>query len=218
MMWKTHAIGGLQAGVIVMAATNTPSEKALLVWGAAAIGSLIPDIDHPDSKISRFDVLLSLVSEGLSKVVKHRRETHTVWAAILCSLVVALLMMPALISSEITTTYITALGIAIGLDIFGLKIGSFAGILFFIYCTTKGVNFPEMPSENILLVAVALLLGYISHLVYDSANREGIMWLHPYSKKRYHYLNIQTQSRGETLFAILNFFILIIMIGMMIPI
>ena len=68
MLWKTHIWGGIQAGIILAAVTNAEPKTALVEIGAATIGSILPDIDQQNSKISRSDIALSLTSKGLSKV------------------------------------------------------------------------------------------------------------------------------------------------------
>ena len=45
-------------------------------WAALAIGTLLPDIDHPTSKISR---KLWFVSWIIHALFKHRTLTHSVW-------------------------------------------------------------------------------------------------------------------------------------------
>lgn len=44
--------------------------------------------------------------------------------------------------------------------------------------------------------------GMISHLVLDTLNVQGIMWLWPISKKRFHLLSIRTSSFMETIVCI----------------
>ncbi len=43
-------------------------------------------------------------------------------------------------------------------------------------------------------------LGMLSHLVLDTLNPTGIMWLYPFTKKKYHVARIKTGSGGETAF------------------
>ena len=51
-------------------------------------------------------------------------------------------------------------------------------------------------------IATAFLIGTISHLVLDTFNSKGIMWLWPLTRKHYHIARIKTRSTGETVFMI----------------
>lgn len=51
-------------------------------------------------------------------------------------------------------------------------------------------------------LGVGLFLGMVSHLVLDSFNPTGIMWMYPAKKKHYHIMRIRTGSVGETVFMI----------------
>ena len=46
----------------------------------------------------------------------------------------------------------------------------------------------------------SFLFGTISHLILDSMNPAGVPLFWPFSKKRFHFLNIKTDSFGEKLF------------------
>lgn len=50
----------------------------------AMIGSLIPDIDHPNSKISKHNNATKLISYGVSSVTRHRGFTHTIPFILVC--------------------------------------------------------------------------------------------------------------------------------------
>lgn len=71
MEGRTHIIGGLAAGLA--ASLYTTGEPILLI-GAAVIGGLLPDIDHPQSKVGRAVYPLSKL---ISAAVGHRTFTHS---------------------------------------------------------------------------------------------------------------------------------------------
>lgn len=52
-------------------------------------------------------------------------------------------------------------------------------------------------------ICLGFLIGTISHLVLDSFNYKGIMWLFPLTKKHFHIASIKTRGFGETMFLIL---------------
>jgi len=47
--------------------------------------------------------------------------------------------------------------------------------------------------------AVGALVGIMSHLILDSFNYAGIMWLYPFKKRRYHWGRIRNRSSEETI-------------------
>lgn len=86
MLGKTHQLGGICSGLVI-GTFIFPNPTAPLVWihgGAlligASLGSLMPDIDHPSSKIGRKNKLASKI---VSKTMGHRGWTHTLIALVL---------------------------------------------------------------------------------------------------------------------------------------
>lgn len=201
MTWKTHLIGGVQAGILLAVATGAEPQTAVLEIGAASLGSLLPDLDHPDSKISRSDLLIEIVSKGLSKVTKHRREVHTVWASFLFGILIFAFLSASLLASATGTSFLIGFAVALIVDMMGGKIGSVVGLsVFLLLPFVTNIGTIPLNMNVITLSSIAVFLGCISHLIYDSANRQGIMWLHPFKRKRYHFMNIQTMSREEDYF------------------
>lgn len=76
MQGSTHMVGGaalVAAATIGMQFGLAPAEEFMMI-GLGAIGGLIPDIDHPNSKISH---KLKPVSAFVSLVFSHRGFFHT---------------------------------------------------------------------------------------------------------------------------------------------
>ncbi len=158
MTYLTHALGGVLAGTAVLEALEPADNvtEAAVMFGAV-IGSLLPDIDHTRSKVSRSSAVAQLTSYAVSAVTKHRGFLHTP----LFLLILAL-----------------ALGLAINiLQNSGLELAAWS-------------------------IYFGLLPGMLSHLMLDTCNPGGIMWLYPISKKRLSILPIKTCSLGETAVAI----------------
>lgn len=218
MLWKTHIWGGIQAGIILAAVTNAEPKTALVEIGAATIGSILPDIDQQNSKISRSDIALSLTSKGLSKVTKHRREVHTVWASFIFGILAAAFLCLASIGSATGFSFFIGLLAALLIDFSGAKVGIPMGLLLFFmiphFIHTSIITFSP---ELILPTSVAIFLGCISHLVYDSANVQGIMWLHPFKKKRYKFSTIQTSSKEEDTFRLFMILLTLVMFAVLHP-
>lgn len=68
-------------------------EGNLIVFGFAVFGSLLPDIDHPGSFISRLHPSTQFLSQHITKlkIVKHRGYFHSILAVIIFSFVAVLL-------------------------------------------------------------------------------------------------------------------------------
>lgn len=109
MMAASHRLGGVAAGMLAADVLTSPDNvagKAVLL-SAAVLGSLIPDIDHPRSSISRkhrgisvavgiFQTLLRGIGNLLSRrqeqyvrgAAGHRGVSHSLFMAGLCTLLV----------------------------------------------------------------------------------------------------------------------------------
>ncbi|WWR14690.1 metal-dependent hydrolase [Lachnospiraceae bacterium JLR.KK008] len=110
MMAASHRLGGVAAGMLTAGILTSPDDvagKAVLL-SAAVLGSLIPDIDHPRSSISRrhrgisvavgiFQTLLrglgNLLPRRQEQYVRgaagHRGASHSLFMAVLCTLLVS---------------------------------------------------------------------------------------------------------------------------------
>lgn len=80
MQGKTHLLVGAVAGL----ALATPAAPGAIILGA--MGGLLPDIDHPNGKLSR----MFPPGRILTFWLKHRTWTHSLWFALL-------LLLPALL-------------------------------------------------------------------------------------------------------------------------
>lgn len=212
MQAKTHEITGISFAVAAAAVTCKPdmnvfSYGATLVAGAA-IGSLLPDIDHGGSKISReHKVISSIVSDKL----KHRGFTHS----LLANLIIALVCFT--ISITFTKIY--------NGDLFGKLVVSsmMAFIVFVLYdrvrLIQKAIN-SILPHGKLVVGAVVfgvvyfsastfvdyanylslgISLGYFSHLVADSFTVSGVAFLQPLSDKVFHFGHFHT-GKNENIF------------------
>lgn len=76
MQGRTHLVGGLAVGLAMLSLERLqmPMEEALICLGAAAVGSLIPDIDTPESKLGHLVKPLALI---LNRTTGHRGLTHS---------------------------------------------------------------------------------------------------------------------------------------------
>lgn len=82
MKSNTHLLGGVAAAALYKTATDlTPDtlHHELTFFGAAVLGSLLPDLCHPGSYLGK---KTSFLSKTISKTFGHRTVTHS-WIMIL---------------------------------------------------------------------------------------------------------------------------------------
>lgn len=72
MEGKTHIVGGLAAGVGYSVIFGVDDTTPFLF--GCMVGSLIPDIDHPQGKLGR---VLPFISHPISSIFGHRTLTHS---------------------------------------------------------------------------------------------------------------------------------------------
>ena len=60
---------------------------------------------------------------------------------------------------------------------------------------------PLSVTEYALLFGISMLLGALSHLIFDFFNDAGVPFFKPFSQKRFRIMNITTSSMGEAIFA-----------------
>lgn len=91
MNGATHLTVGLILAVAVAQVDHQP-----LVIAAAVVGALLPDIDHPRAMISQFLPGMGLIRWAAG--ISHRGITHTVWFAVIATLVMATIQPAAAVS------------------------------------------------------------------------------------------------------------------------
>lgn len=136
-------------------------------------------------------------------------KTHFVGGA--CAAVITSAVMP--IENIAVVGAISAVSALLpDIDIKGSKVNNKAGIV------GKGVSavfshrgFIHTPILYVVLyflmsmvlpmsICQGFLVGTLSHLVLDTFNSKGIMWLYPITRKHFHVAKIKTRGVGETVF------------------
>jgi inner membrane protein len=83
MMGKTHLVIGVSYGVALVPAVTrgefTPTQLGFIMTGLV-IGSLLPDIDHPQSLISQ---QIPLVGKVISRLTRHRGLFHSILGVVI---------------------------------------------------------------------------------------------------------------------------------------
>lgn len=100
MLGKTHAVGGVSLGIAVYSVTHVPVCLPVYI-GSCIIGALLPDIDHPNSLIGKYIII---VPQLINIKWAHRTITHSLLFLTLVYVVLSLL----------TANYSVLTGITIG--------------------------------------------------------------------------------------------------------
>ncbi len=89
MMYRSHLLWGGMSASLVWPHVGQWDDWQRGVWffGAACIGALLPDVDHPKSKIGR---MLPGISHGIHWLFRHRGATHSLLATFIVSSLVSL--------------------------------------------------------------------------------------------------------------------------------
>ncbi|SHI90671.1 inner membrane protein [Clostridium cavendishii DSM 21758] len=170
MDYKTHRIGGICSGIIfssVQISTVNTSDKIVysgaIILGAA-IGSLIPDLDHPKSVVGK---RFKPVSKGINKAFGHRGITHSPIALIFYTLLMLRLTSTYNQYYEIVLHYI-AIGSAIGyLSHLFLDMLTLGGIPLFYPLSKKHFNLARFKTDrDYYIVSFLCIAGTILTLTY----------------------------------------------------
>lgn len=67
----------------------------------------------------------------------------------------------------------------------------------FMYLFLNGLLYAAIQNPAANLYIFGLLIGELSHLMLDSMNRIGIMWLWPFTDRRFHFLSVHSGGRVD---------------------
>ncbi|NBI05841.1 metal-dependent hydrolase [Senegalia massiliensis] len=183
MKGKTHLIVGLAAGVTI--ALYREIESISLVILGTSIGSLMPDIDHPKSKINQ-------------KLLQHKNKSYKILFYTLIGL--GLLYIYSLNNNSLFLLSGT-ITILIGVSKHRGFTHSLLGIFLFIKLgkdLTLEFGYKEL--------YLGFYIGYLFHLIADLFTKGGIELLYPFSENFSFPLSIKT---GGTIENIVSFILLI---------
>ena len=173
MMAKTHMVGGLLGG-LAWCAVSPPSnlpETTIMLTGTV-FGSILPDIDHPQSKIAKTNIIVGTVSRIITTPEwgKHRRFWHSIWA---CLIFGAAFFFLTGVFSNLVVTLMGTIGYKIHFDI----------------------------TQYAMLIGISVAYGCLWHLILDACTIEGWnpLWK---PKFRICLLPIHTSSPLELIFRI----------------
>ena len=168
MNHHAHKIGGICAGVIactVMMKAPITFDKCLLssaLLVGSILGSRIPDIDHPDSKIGR---KFKLLSWGVSKIFGHRGFTHTLLCTMLFS--VLLFFCTAFLNGYLQVIYSQfVIGITVGyLSHLVLDCMTKSGVPLLYPFTTKHFRIAKFRTNRDEFIVSTICIGFTAVIV-----------------------------------------------------
>ena len=223
MTWKTHVIGGAQAGVALAAVCGGNMTESAVLFSCSVLGSLLPDVDYPGSKLARSDGFVGLSAKLLSKITKHRGFTHTIPGALAFAAVFYLLAMMRS-EKEGLLAFFAALAIFLVFHATGDALRYLAG-WFAAGTYLFGPGIAEAIAEHRIdfgldqhsafFCALGIFAGCLMHIAYDAFNKGGVMLLYPLSRKTYRVANIKTNTIREMEFAMLQIIILITLLAIL---
>lgn len=174
MTGKTHMMLGATVGVTM--AVNYPVEGGIILVACAVFGSLIPDLDHPKSRMNQ-------------NVLPFRNK--------LFKMLVYLTLGTILLLLEPKTNPSAVRLLGLGLIITGLSHHrSFTHSLFgwVVYSTIVYLGMQEV---GLTEATIGFSLGYITHLMADFVTKGGIEILYPCKKKFSFPITVKTGGVAE---------------------
>lgn len=215
MQGKTHRYGGLALGAVASLATvgSIKGIDTVFFMGAfltgSTLGSLIPDLDHRHSELSKKVKPLGVL---VSSVCKHRGFTHTGLCCFLVTLVCFLL--DVIVANIKIGTYDWGTSFIVGVVFTGIIMSVFVGLVKFTHI--KKLNRIRFNKEKMLMLTIVVLglttlfadilvnyigyyiigisVGYVSHLLVDMLTVSGVPLMYPYTNKMY---RLATLTTGE---------------------
>lgn len=169
MNYKTHLLGGLLAGSIVAFKLNMQINNLPVILAASSFGSLLPDLDHKMSYISKRMQTTSYVTR---KITKHRGITHS---PVFMALVVIVLNEQINISINDIKSKVIYISLYAGiishifLDMFNKR-----GVPLFFPLSRNNISFGNIKTggfmENIVRIFISIFLVILQINFYVSYN------------------------------------------------
>ena len=210
MQAKTHEFTGIAMALCTAALTATPDISALtytttLVAGAA-VGSLIPDIDHKGSKISKEH---KVISKMVSGELKHRGITHSIVANLLVAVVC--FGFAFMFESLYNGNFIGRITLArIMTSVFHLIYMRYDKIRDVVHSVVHADNkvvclvvfllfylSANLFVEHVFYIAIGVVVGYFSHLFADACTVSGVAFFQPFSDKTFNIAHFKTGENEE---------------------
>ena len=176
MTGKTHMAVGISTGLAL--STGKPLREQLILLTASAIGSLVPDLDHPKSKLNQ-------------KILVFKNRIFKVLSYIIIGVGFIYL------GSALEDIVFKILGIALMLTGISSHRGFTHSLLgFFLFSSIVQVYSIRFDLNEIY---IGFNIGYILHLVMDFFTPQGIQLFFPLAENISSPITIKTNGEGENL-------------------
>lgn len=234
MLGKTHRLGGIMVGatapIIIEKTLNMPVENIALFTTVTilggAIGSLLPDLDHPNSIISK---KLKPVSKVVREFTHHRGVTHTLIGWIIFGIISFIISYISLKFFHNSMYYYekVVMGIICGLIISSSvafiinSINKYAHIvkkreirkfslLGFLFGFILVFVFNKIVLSYVPIYLLGMFLGYGIHILYDMFTISGVPLFYPFNKEPIRFAKFKTGGIIEAIASIISILITII--------
>ena len=93
MTYKTHIAGAIALTLILDTQLPLTPKQEILLYSSCVLGALMPDIDHPTSKINTYNPFASLIGNCIG----HRTITHSFLGLFIFDLILYMVNLKSLI-------------------------------------------------------------------------------------------------------------------------
>lgn len=198
MLGRNHALYGLTgwvAGWPILANSSVVERlgipDSLEVFGVscaiAAGASVLPDLDHPDSRpSSHFGVVSRLVAKGVSTAAGgHRMATHSaLFALVLAGLTYSIVWLPSTVGqwcASLACGFCCSVALALIAPSFGIRIPTTVALIAAVLAGWwTWIRFDEIK----WLLPVIAAYGVTMHIACDLVTRGGVPLFWPFTKRR----------------------------------
>jgi len=203
MLARHHAAFGVLTSTVVVVATHTHPSVAVPAGVSIAVGSLLPDLDEPDSRVARTFPLLSSRVSSLVKLVapKHRGgESHSLGTAVIVGTVLGLASLSEVGRMIVGAIFGVLLLRAVLPRTLRRVIETIAYVPAFLIGALGGVLGALLFRHGTALaIGVGTALGIIVHVLTDLPTNSGVALLWPASRHRFAPRWFSTGSTTETI-------------------
>lgn len=219
-MGRTHALSGGVAWLGVMMPVNqyvdhlTPASAGLGL--AVATGAaMLPDLDHPNSTIAHtYGWFTKQLCRGVATISGgHRKGTHSLLGTTTFGVGAA-----AMSTNDWTRAILVWL--CLGMAVRALwkrpknrPNGKFdysdvAGLVNALASAAIALALVWLTRNDVLVPTVAVIVGYLAHLIGDTFTKGGVPWMYPFTKTRLRLTTMKTGGPGEKAFVVLLYVML----------
>ena len=219
VLGRNHALYGLTGWIAawpILASSQASAALAMPVsaevfgvtCAVAAGASVIPDLDHPDSRPSKhFGILSKVIARGISQAAGgHRQATHSLlFATLLAALTAAVGWLPAPVGQScaaLACGFCCSIGLALIGPSMGIRVPAWVSI-----ATAAGSGWWVWNNFYDIRWVLPLIAAYgvIIHIACDFVTKGGVPILWPITRRRIALHLFRVGGPGENIAALIGF-------------